>query len=1430
MTPKIDCLPNLLHAVKVILALLFTTITFTSFAQLTSTTTQTISTNQTYTGSSSITNGTVTIAAGTTATFNGSITVGTGGSLVIQNGARIIVNGVMTIGTSNTGSVVVQNGGSLTVGAGSTGGTAAISVNSTSATALDVQTGGAVIVKAANSGNAILGLYETNASNINITGSLQIRGGGFKMDGTSKLTYSGTGNDTIVGNPNAAAAYFSNSTVLTVGSGVNLYINGDTKNDSNANFAINGNVSINGNYQSGNNTANVTGTGTLNTTGSLDADSYQGSVFGQHYSCATGPCAGNNLIASGNTNTCNGGVVAITGVAYGGATYQWLVSTTSATSGFSTISGATSQNYTTTGSSSVQYSYYKRQYTLSGQTYNSNTLTITSSYWQASSTVPAIGGTSSVCAGSTITLTNSLSGGTWSSSNTGIATVSSAGVVTGISGGTAVITYAGPSSGCYTASAKTITVLDVPGVMTISSTGTYTVPANVKSVSIQIWGAGGSGSKGYTNLKGTGGGGGGYAQKTIAVTAGDVISVTVGTGGAGATSFGNGNDGGTSSATVDGSTISATGGLAGVSINTPSGTGGLGGSGVNGSYNYSGGGGSNITFPGQSNPGGGGGGSAGTGSNGNNAGNTTPGSGTSGATAVAGGGAGGSGSSAANGDGAAGGFPGGGGGGNAGTGNGGNGANGVIVITAYTTKIAYSAASFCKTVTSALPTVTGVSGGTYSSTSGLTINSTTGEINPGTSTAGNYTVSYSNTCGVISSTFVGISAAPTASAGGSQTICQSGTATVSGASSSNGTISWTSNRFGSITSGATTLTPTYTSVTADAGTTVTLTMTVSNGVCTNATATYTVTVGACTNTWTGALSTAWNTTGNWSLAAVPIIQNDVVIPNVTNKPVIAAGVTATTATITIAPGSSVTLTGTGSMNVYGSLTNNGTFTPSSASGSVVSFKGSSAQTISGVAILYNATVNNIAGVTIARGIELTMKGALMLTAGALNTNGNLTIDIDNGGNIGYTTGDVGTVSGNVKVFRAINSITTHYISCPLNGVTANDLADDAQVINPATTKTRLFQFNNTSYAWTAVDDLNTVMAPSNSYSMWFPAVTSVDFTGTYNHAASYTYSSPNVAAKFMFVSNPYPSTLDWEASSGWTKTGVKNAVYFWNPTTNGYASYVSGQGTNSATQYIPAMNSFFVAYNGTTPSTATVGISNGVRSTTYKAMWRTKSDETVRLTLKSANAADEAVIRFNDGATNDFDDALDAYKMMNASAVPSIYTAIGSTNYSINSISSPYAKDTIPVMIKVPADGDYVLSINSSDPTIEYILADKKLGTETPVTTKDYSFTALKTDSINRFDLQMRQAESITTGVQQASLISGLQILSSPNGFLVKSGVSGTGSIEIMDATGNRVKTLSNVSLTNGNNFFTPEIAGGLYLVKVNIDNMSYIDQVSIVK
>ena len=56
---------------------------------------------------------------------------------------------------------------------------------------------------------------------------------------------------------------------------------------------------------------------------------------------------------------------------------------------------------------------------------------------------------------------------------------------------------------------------------------------------------------------------------------------------------------------------------------------------------------------------------------------------------------------------------------------------------------AYASSSYCATAANPTPTVSGVSGGAFSSTTGLVINSSSGAIDLDSSTAGTYTVTYS---------------------------------------------------------------------------------------------------------------------------------------------------------------------------------------------------------------------------------------------------------------------------------------------------------------------------------------------------------------------------------------------------------------------------------------------------------------------------------------------------------------------------------------------------------------------------------------------------------------------------------------------------------------------------------------------------------------
>ncbi|PJJ47704.1 beta strand repeat-containing protein, partial [Hymenobacter chitinivorans] len=89
----------------------------------------------------------------------------------------------------------------------------------------------------------------------------------------------------------------------------------------------------------------------------------------------------------------------------------------------------------------------------------------------------------------------------------------------------------------------------------------------------------------------------------------------------------------------------------------------------------------------------------------------------------------------------------------------------VTVNPATSATFSYSGTTFCVSGTNPTATVTGTTGGTFSSAAGLSLNATTGAINLAASTPGTYTVTYSvgGTCPSSATASVTITAAPVAS-------------------------------------------------------------------------------------------------------------------------------------------------------------------------------------------------------------------------------------------------------------------------------------------------------------------------------------------------------------------------------------------------------------------------------------------------------------------------------------------------------------------------------------------------------------------------------------------------------------------------------------------------------------------------------------------
>jgi hypothetical protein len=203
-------------------------------------------------------------------------------------------------------------------------------------------------------------------------------------------------------------------------------------------------------------------------------------------------------------------------------------------------------------------------------------------------------------------------------------------------------------------------------------------------------------------------------------------------------------------------------------------------------------------------------------------------------------------------------------------------------------------------------------------------------------------------------------------------------------------------------------------------------------------------------------------------------------------------------------------------------------------------------------------------------------------------------------------------------------------------------------------------------------------------------------TTLYNHNKTYTLG-------FNLVGNPYPSPIDWTASSGWTKTNVDNAIYYFNNgTTNryqgAYSSYINGVSSDGvASNIIPSMQGFFVhVTNGAYPVTATLAANNSVRVTNLSPSYHKQLATVTPMIRFSAGFegdsafSDPTVVYFDNAASDGFEQELDARKMLNTDErVPSLYSYSGEEKLAISAIPQPNEESReIPLGIKLSRDGE----------------------------------------------------------------------------------------------------------------------------------------------
>ncbi len=439
----------------------------------------------------------------------------------------------------------------------------------------------------------------------------------------------------------------------------------------------------------------------------------------------------------------------------------------------------------------------------------------------------------------------------------------------------------------------------------------------------------------------------------------------------------------------------------------------------------------------------------------------------------------------------------------------------------------------------------------------------------------------------------------------------------------------------------------------------------------------------------------------------------------------------------IIPSGAYVVGNTGNIVLQNNWVNNGSFTHND--GTVIF--GGTTQTLGGSV---PSVFNNI---TVAAGSVTTITTAgqqlrgILTSNDILNCNGNLTLLSTASATASVSGSGTGDVLGNITMQRYLSTgFGYKYFSSPFKTDTVGDFSG---AINLGTTFPDFYRNdeNQLTNGWITYTTPSGLLVPLQGYTVNFGTSTApltVSLTGVVNNR---TVTSPTLTNHnfiytqgFNLVGNPYPSPIDWNSSTGWTKTNIDNALYFFRAGTTDqytgtYSTYINGISSDgTASNIIAAMQGFFIhVTNGSFPVTGQLVVNNNARnnnpSVTFLGIGGTPAGPPPLFRLRvgyndTDTLSDPLVIYFKNNVTPAFDNKLDALKLMNTHpAVPSFY-AIASDTARLSIQALPYPTDqpqVVPLGLTIPQDGylTFQLADQQQMPSdIRVYLADTKAGVQ----------------------------------------------------------------------------------------------------------------------
>lgn len=466
------------------------------------------------------------------------------------------------------------------------------------------------------------------------------------------------------------------------------------------------------------------------------------------------------------------------------------------------------------------------------------------------------------------------------------------------------------------------------------------------------------------------------------------------------------------------------------------------------------------------------------------------------------------------------------------------------------------------------------------------------------------------------------------------------------------------------------------------------------------------------------------------------------------------------------------------------------------------------------------------------------------------------LTIQEGGQLTVETGIALSVSGNLDLLGTISGSGslveqgTGVVS--VSGTSSFQLhtgiTSDWHLASIPTSNTNINQFNgNYVNRWNEETSDWTQMTASHplevmrGYSIKYYNQNMVKFTGTFNtgsKAIGVTSANPgNEDYGWNMIGNPYPSAIDWSATSGWTRTNIDNTVYKYDASQGMYVTYnhLTEIGVpGGTTGIIPAGNGYWVLSN---TASATLSHTNDIRvhsSESFNKSQEKTGHRILRLTISNGSKSDEMVILLHPDAGVNFNSGIDAYKFFAyIQDVPQIYAMSNSHDHKLVVASINENKfDNMPYdeFIEIPIGyANYInktisISVNEnsiSDNCLVYLYDT--------IHNKEYDLGSVfsGTNEIGVFNDRYKiriGKRSKPLGVNNTLTTNSVEIFSVKNMVFVESNSLMVGDIKIYDVNG---RVVYRSAINNVVEFITdPVNKSGIFVVVVNLNDRMYTKKV----